>query len=287
MSREDDELVLGAVARARPSPTGWRRGPCPFCELLTGRTDRKFSIGVSTRGFYNCFKCETKGWLADVDAANFDDEPVDEAPAQIEWPEGFYLLSSEDARTSSTLAPAYDYLRSRGAYMTDRVIERARIGACAKGRFSGRVVVPMFGESSDLSWFVARSWTKKAEKPYLYPSGSRGDFIYDPWGSLGSRTSAPLLVMEGAFDALAHPNAVAVLGKTTEAHEVRLTNWAVRMNRPVVLVPDGDMWEVGDEIARRMRLRDVRAGSVHLAARRDPDEIGVDELLALARETLS
>jgi len=281
----NDALVQTAVSAARPSSTGWRRGPCPFCELATGKVDRKQSLGVSARGYYNCFKCATSGWLKDA-------APIDDAPPRvvaplerIDWPEGFHALPS----SADALQPAWQYLTGPHRRVDPRIIERAKIGACVKGYLAGRVVVPMFDEADELVWYVARSWVPKAEKPYLYPRGERGAFIYDPFGAMRlKQAGAPLLVMEGAFDALAHaPYAVAVLGKTTEQHVARLTEWSRVTGRRVVLVPDGDAYAEAVAAAYCMSIEGASASCVQLRPRTDPDQIGKREMLTMVYQSFA
>jgi len=78
------------------------------------------------------------------------------------------------------------------------------------------------------------------------------------------------MVVEGVFDALAlYPNAVAVLGKASEAQMEALQE----SKRPVVIVLDGDAWQEGWAMAARLKFKGQRAGSVRLPPKLDPDEV--------------
>lgn len=58
---ERDEMVLLALAGKRPTATGWVRGNCPWCEMLTGAPDRSLALGMNTfTGEWKCLAGETR-----------------------------------------------------------------------------------------------------------------------------------------------------------------------------------------------------------------------------------
>jgi hypothetical protein len=283
MSSYEHDLVAAAVIGERATPGGWIRMNCPLCLDKEGKADRKCSFGFSVRSYrYECYRCGSKGRLRDA-PEQYDILPQTSEskpePVRIEAPEGFYFLEHEK---SISLAPAWDYLRNvRG--LTTETIRNARLGACISGRFEGRVIVPIFNPDGTWAWFVGRVWRKKADRPYLYPSGARHGLMYNS-AALAVETSEPVMVVEGCFDAIAHyPNAVAVLGKTTDEHLSILAG----AKRPVVFVPDGDEWESGYALSLRLRLLGVRSGAVKLPPRVDPDEVDRDLLRNICHEAVA
>jgi hypothetical protein len=284
--RRRDERVFEAVARSRVSRSGWLRGNCPWCELRLGKADRKQCLGLHViTGKWHCFRCGTGGLVQELpdDFSPFREKVADpDAPRPVLGPpDGFYELFSGDGAGAVSLEPARRYVtRDRG--ITPALAREVGIGGCASGYYAGRVIVPVLGVDGDWRWWVGRAWTKKAEKPYTYPSGDREGVLFNP-GALAVESDKPVLVVEGVFDAIAYwPDAVAVLGKPTEAHVEAFA--AAR--RPVAIVLDGDAHDEGWALAMRLRFEGQRAGAVKLGPRIDPDEVDRDELRAEALRCL-
>lgn len=274
-------MIASLVAGRSPGRSGWVRVNCPLCVVRTGKGDSRQSMGVSfASGWWHCFRCGSRGKLE----GSFDEQPHEhdsDEPAPIEPPEGFIELFGV-GETAVSLRPARDYvLRTRK--VDPETARAAGIGACMKGKFAGRVVVPIRGEEGEWLWYVGRRWAAKCERPYLYPCGSRRGLLYNA-GALRAQTDEPVLVVEGVFDAIAHwPNAVAVLGKPTDDHLEALA----AATRPVVVFLDGDAADEALALAYRLHLAGQRVGVVQPWARVDPDELSRDEVRQLAREAIA
>lgn len=273
-------LAQEAYPSLRPTSGGWRRGPCPFCEL-SGHRDRKASFGVSPTGIYSCFRCGTKGRLP-----GFDDElavrrPESPVSTEMQPPDGYEPLAPDDAWYSECYAPAVAYLGRRG--LSRERIGEAQIGGVLSGRYHSRVIVPVLDADGGWLGWVGRVWQKKAQLPYVYPSGEwRGVSLYNH-GALQVETDEPIMVVEGVFDALAlWPDAVAVLGKPSSWQIEALAAAA----RPVCMVLDGDAWREGWALGNLLRLRGARAGSIELPPEVDPDELNPDDLRQQARDSI-
>ena len=279
---------------------------CPFCvSSKTGRADR--SLHFSPNGFYYCFRCGTKGKLRGYS----DDLPRDapEAdPGLRALPEEFFPLADEPAVSAVAFDPARAYLARRG--VSPATVVRFGIGGVVEGRYAGRVLVPLEppygalgchkGDRGTLDvptspsgtvgpttgGFVARDWTGRAGRPYLYPAGMSRERLY-LHSALAVRTDVPVLVVEGVFDALAHVGedgcaAVALLGKPTHAQILALRATV----RPVVVVLDGDAWSESWALCARLRFEGGRAGCVRLPPRTDPDEVPHGWLIEEAARSL-
>lgn len=264
---ERDEQAQAAVLNARPNRRGWARGNCPFCDVRIGKPDRKqcFGLNVLTNRFH-CFRCGMGGRLRvpfDPHAA----APEEDAPDEVQPPEHFMPLYEEPLVSALSGQAPREYLRDvRG--LDEGVCRAAKVGACLRGRYAGRVIVPAYDDDGGWLWWVGRAWTKKVERPYIYPSGDREGVIYNH-ASLLVEDDAPALVVEGTLDALAlWPDGAALLGKHGEAQVAGL----VAARRSVAVVLDGDAWREGEMLALRLRFEGQRAGSVRLPAGTDPDE---------------
>jgi hypothetical protein len=274
----DPDLVIHAVAGRKANRRGWVRGNCPFCEIVVGKTDRKQCLGLNTfSARYHCWRCGTTGWVPnfdveDIDRSLVDQSARDEEVEAVQPPEGFLYLGEEPAWSSLAADDAWRYLLAPppdGRGLTEERIVETGIGVCLTGRYQGRVIVPVLGLDGDWLWWVGRSWVKKADRPYMYPSGGRDGVLYNH-ASLLVETDEPVAVVEGVFDAIAlWPSAVAVLGKPNEAQIDALAT----ARRPVAVVLDGDAWSEGWALAMRLRFEGQRAGNVRLPPKKDPDEV--------------
>ncbi len=266
------QAVERVLQTARSSLTGWYRGNCPECLARTGKADHKQALAINVRsGVFWCWKCGLKGRIANAPELPPDD-PRDPRDAIVEPPEGYVTLASEDGLTSLSLEPARTYAEKRCP--RDMWLDTG-IGACVRGPYAGRVIVPIRDED-DHTWlgWVGRTWYP-SDKAYTYPKGmNRGNMLYNA-RALREETDEPLLVVEGVFDAIwLWPNAVAVLGKASELQMEALAT----TSRPVVAVLDGDAWMEGYAMMQRLRLHGRVAGYVRLPPKLDPDEVPRDWL---------
>lgn len=285
--RVDSEPAETALAGARRSSGGWYRAACPYCLELTGKPDRRQSLGLKPAiAFFACFKCGTRGRLRDVPDAVLVAERVapDRAPTPLKGPPpGYEPLWEDETWTSVFFDRATGYLRSRG--VTQAVTRAARIGIASSGRLVGRVVVPVL-DVDGATWlgYSARDWTNRQDPRYRYPRGmKRGSLLYN-WAALYVPTDEPLLLVEGVFDALPYwPDGVAALGKPGDFHRRLLAEAA----RPVAVCLDGDAWEEGWVVAEYLRLQGCRSGSVRLPPGADPNSVEHDWLREEARRCIA
>jgi hypothetical protein len=278
--------VEDAAASAVPTTAGWARAACPLCEESTGKADlkRSFSVSLET-GYWTCFKCGESGWLED--RARRDSgivrKPVkrEVRPSDLDIPEGSVLLASQDGRKSMSLEGARTYIIEHRRFGWETIV-RARVFACMEGYYANRLIFPVT-RAGKPHGFIARSWSPKAERAYLYPRGfDRGVFFNGD--ALDEKTDQPLFVVEGVFDALRiGPSAIACLGKPTGEQIAQLTR--VR-HRPVVVALDADAWRTGSSVAMTLRLRGVQAVDLRLPPGKDPDSLSADWFLEKATAQL-
>lgn len=265
MSAVDE--VLAAIHGRSPNPQGWVRACCPFCVLVVGKEDRKYSLGynTTTKGWH-CFRCGEKGRLPGGES--HVPPPTNEARKveTIEPPPGFIALGADPGRSAFVTKPFRDYLASRA--VSETVQQEAEIGACVGGRFANRVVIPV--RTPDGRWlgFVARHIDRRHPIRYLNSSGAIPGLFNE--AALYVETRTPVMVVEGCFDALPYwPNAVALMGKPS-ALQLTMLGQACR---PVVVVLDGDAWREGEALAWSLGVEGIDARSVHLPPTMDPGEV--------------
>jgi hypothetical protein len=252
---------------------------CRCDSSKTGRPDH--SMAVRPDGRFFCHRCGEGGKLRDPPDPGAVSVEAAPPPTEIEPPEGFVPLGYAPGTDALTFEDARAYAAKR--HLTPEVCRRFDVGAVASGYYAGRIVIPVLGPEREWTGFVARDWTGRAAKPYLYNKGfSRARF----WNhaAVHDETDVPLLVVEGVLDAVPYwPDGIAMLGKLSgdQMDALRTTS------RPVALVFDGDAWR--EARATAMELRELcgrRAGWVRLPPRVDPDEVDFDWMRQQALDCL-
>ena len=135
-------------------------------------------------------------------------DEVGYAPTSVvELPKEFQPLYT--ATTTSIIAnKVRNYLYKRG--FTDRDFLKYNIGYCTSGQYTGRIIIPSYGENNQLNFFVARTFENAYHK-YRNPECSKDIIGFENlinW-------SQPIILVEGVFDAIAvKRNAIPILGKS-------------------------------------------------------------------------
>lgn len=274
-----DNLVRAATADRRPTTTGWIRANCPLCVLSRGSSDRRFSFGLYVpSGFYHCFRCKSVGRLSDDEGSRFAAPLNKPEPRKVSPPESLVPLWCEPGLTASCLEPARSYLLERG--LPPSAWKAAALGACLRGLLRKRIIAPVLSDDGT-QWLghVARDWTGSSTRKYLNAAGM-SRLLYQ--GAQRFReTDAPLLIVEGMFDALPYiGSAVALLGKPSDS-QVRML---AESRRPLVIALDGDAIRDSRALQQRLKLRGVNAGMVKLPPGMDPGDVDPGWLIEKAAE---
>jgi DNA primase len=197
---------------------------CPFCS----HHKRKLSINIKLNVF-KCWICNTKGgliylikrfaskkdwsqWSLQEETTDLSDindlffEQAKEVVKQtIELPKEFVWLGS--SRLPNAAKDALNYLTDRGITKAD--IRFYKIGACFKGEYRRRIIIPSFNSEGDCNYFIARSYKDDWLK-YKNPPVSRNiifnDLLID-WKN-------PITIVEGIFDSIKTDNSIPILGST-------------------------------------------------------------------------
>ena len=125
----------------------------------------------------------------------------------VELPKEFQSLYTA-TNTSIIANKVRKYLYKRG--FTDRDFLKYNIGYCTSGQYTGRIIVPSYGENNQLNFFVARTF-EDSYFTYKNPECSKDIIGFENlinW-------SQPIVLVEGVFDAIAvKRNAIPILGKS-------------------------------------------------------------------------
>jgi hypothetical protein len=150
---------------------------------------------------------------------------------------------------------AWDYLDQRG--VTPEHVERFQIGYCDSGRYRNRLVFPVV-QGGQVVYFTTR-YCGRHDAKTLNPTNEDGCMTKD--GCLlnydNVMGAAKVAVVEGPFDCMAFPVAVALFGKRISPAQVTLIDGLVDHGlHEVVIALDADAGEAAD------RLHDRLAGRV-------------------------
>lgn len=282
------DLLANAIAEATPSTKGWWRAECPICGLQRTKGDAKKSLGFFPEtGYYHCFRCHSAGKLRGdfqeyrARAPVRKTDPTEPTEANFA-PDGFMLLAEEPALSAIATEAARKYLVKRK--ISRETWKAAFIGVCLEGRHKDRVIVPIFGKNRfDWIGWVGRDWTGKATLPHKFPSGMlRGELLYNQQ-ALAEKTEAPVIIVEGVFDALIDwPATVACLGKPSGNHFSIMCG----TTRPIVVALDGDSWSEAEALSKRLQLAGKRSAWIRLPPKTDPGDLQPGELIQLAEKAL-
>ena len=127
-----------------------------------------------------------------------------------------------------------------------------KMGYCPEGRYGGRIIIPSFNNNGDCNYFISRSYVGHKMK-YLNPPVGRNvifNELYIDWDE-------PVVIVEGAFDAVTvGNNAIPILGSTLRA-ESKLFQAIVLNDTPVYLALDEDARRKQEYLIRLFHKYDI------------------------------
>jgi len=259
---------------------------CPKCN----HDKLKLSVNVEKNAF-KCWVCGFSGnkisylvskfapeyyaeWsnIADeIDLSQYEfifTEDVEPPEQVILLPEEFKTLTGEK---TGDKRKALNYLYSRE--ITDFDILKWKIGFCDFGDYAGRVIIPSFNTKGQLNYFIARSYTDDFMK-YKNPRVSK-DVVFN---DLNIDWEDDIIIVEGAFDAIRHKNAIPLLGSTLrEAH--RLFQKVCRNKSEVYLALDEDAKDKELIISKRFKEYGVASKTIEVSPYSDAAEMPRAEFL--------
>ena len=257
---------------------------CPRCE----HHKRKLSVNLE-KDVFKCWVCdwsgrglyklvrrygtsqqrkEWKSFSGQVEIENFSktlfDREIEQKEQILKLPEGFVSLANKDL--PPTAAYPLNYLFSRGLTKTDVI--KWKIGYCTEGEYSNRIIVPSFGLTGHVNYFVARTYARDWKK-YTNPEASK-DIIFN---HLYLDFDEDLVLVEGVFDAvIAGENSVPVLGSTLrEGHA--LFQEIVKNDTPVYIAFDDDADKKTMDVVEKLIKYDVEVYKIDTTSYKDVGEM--------------
>jgi DNA primase len=228
---------------------------CPFCIDRGESQDYRYRLGINAgTGFGQCFNC---GWKSrsitntvhelckafgltysvklKQELANPSEEVEKELPSETTLPEEYEAFASTHGNDPiETKALKYLLVDRK---ISDKQIKSHKIGFCASGPYSWRIVFPIIDVDAKIYGFCTRDFSGKQTPKYLNSPG-----IKLLWGA--HKVSDTAVVVEGVIDALRVESALytdnmvalAKLGSAvTDAQLDQLKRY-----KKVIILPDWD-----------------------------------------------
>lgn len=308
LNHQDDFLVVNIIENFLGQPKSMKdietRTNLEFnCPSETCRTDHnKFNLTYKiSEKIYNCWKCKYRGFVFRLvrDYGNgenlkrlklvlpehstkpfnvFRKKELDYDLITCDLPEGFLPLSR--ARQSNQYRLALNYaLNTRKISIAQ--IDKFKIGYAEIGSRKHRLIIPSFNSINRINYFEARAYLDNAKMSYFKPdSPNKHDIIFNEkfinW-------DLPIYLVEGVFDALRLPNAIAMLGKVPSE---LLLNKLIKNNCTVIICLDSDALKDGIEIYKKLNSLGLNVFFVDLKGKKDisktfedEGQSGIDKLL--------
>tara|TARA_R100001129_G_scaffold165624_1_gene132437 strand:- start:502 stop:1428 length:927 start_codon:yes stop_codon:yes gene_type:complete len=261
---------------------------CPKCN----HGKRKLSVNLD-KGVFKCWICDYSGlklgslvkrygpyseytkWMdldGSVDITTFDNlfETKEETPeTRVTLPESFKTLTGRSKGFSARHANIY--LKSRNISRDD--VLRWKIGFCDDGEYAGRICIPSFDDSGDLNYFIARGYGNQYPK-YKNPPVSR-DIIFN---DLYVDWEEPIVLVEGAFDAIVAGNAIPILGSVLKETS-KLFQKIIRKKSTVYVALDPDAKDKEQNIINSLLEYDIKVYKVDVNPFEDVGSMTKQEFL--------
>ena len=216
---------------------------CPHCD----NRRNKYNLAVNTdQLFFHCWACGYKGMVARLfwdfgnDRQQMEFKTIDTYQAPKDKKKspplvltGFRTMKQE-WKDSVTYRAARRYLKDRN--IGKDLIDKWDICYSEEGKYRDRVIIPSRTLDGKMEYFVARDIFDTQKLKYKNPPSEKADIIFGEkfidWGK-------PVVITEGAFDALVLYNAVPLLGSKIEGH-TKLLRKIFDCHTPIILGFDED-----------------------------------------------
>lgn len=299
LNGQDDYLIVNIIENFLGSPRSGKNvvGKSQFefnCPSKTCRRDHdKFNLAYQAKSkVFKCWKCKYSGYIEKLvrDHGSREDlkrlklvlpkntnhafdvfkkPEIDYELVHCELPMGYLPLSKTSS--SKLYKLAWDYVTKKRK-ITPAQIDKYKIGYAEMGPRKNRIILPSFNSLGRINYFEARAFLDDAKIPYFKPdSPDKSDIIFNEhlinW-------DLPVYLVEGVFDALRIPNAIAMLGKIPSD---LLINKLIKNSSVVIVCLDADALRDGVEIYERLTSLGLNVFFIDLKGKKDVSKIFEDD----------
>jgi len=258
---------------------------CPFCSHHKKKLE--IAVGGPDLGSYHCWICGVSGktfntllWKLRADknvyaelakyAGNKVYKNFESNDIVLSLPNEFISLSKPGIKTFEYVN-AISYLRDRN--ITKEDIIRYNIGYCEQGDYKNRVVIPSYNKDGKLNFFCARAYNDLSNViSYMLPPWDKDIVGFE----LLINWKAPVIIVEGAFDAIAIRRNVIPLFGNTISNKLLLTiveNEASEVN----IILDNDAFSKSVSIYNILNRYSIKTKLIKLDEK-DPSVLGFNRI---------
>jgi DNA primase len=173
---------------------------------------------------------------------------------------------------------AIHYLRAKRKISLAEIVKYG-IGYCESGEYAKKIIIPSYDEFGKLNFFVGRAYYEAESFKHKNPDYSKncvGFELFINW-------SLPIVLVEGAFDAIAvRRNVIPLFGKTI-SEDLRKKIIENKVTQ-VYICLDKDAQKQALEHAEYFMNNGVQVYFVDLQEK-DPADIGFEKMCTLIKET--
>tara|TARA_Y100001963_G_scaffold143489_1_gene214448 strand:+ start:445 stop:1371 length:927 start_codon:yes stop_codon:yes gene_type:complete len=263
---------------------------CPFCH----HNKKKLEINIVSQ-YWHCWVCNAAGRKLTIlfrklnvqrekiaklvklldDVEYRPNKTTTDTPV-LQLPEGYRPLWKLDD-ISPEFRNAIYYLKKRNIGIHD--VLKYRIGYCRKGPYSGKIIIPSYDANGSLNYFVARAYYEEDKFKHKNPPTSKDIIGFE----LHINWSIPIILVEGAFDAIAiKRNAIPLFGKTiSNTLKKRIVEKGVKK---IYICLDKDARKQALDTAEYFMNNGVDVYFVNLTSK-DPSELGFEDSIEILNNT--
>lgn len=268
---------------------------CPFCHSTKKKLEVQMITSDKGENHWHCWICNAAGKKMSTlfKALNVGRDKVSELYKILKiqpksYEKNFYdnvivelpkeytpLYKTSD---STEYKNAIHYLRSKRNISLSEIVKYG-IGYCETGEYAKKIIIPSYDEVGKLNYFVGRAYYDVESFKHKNPEASKnivGFELFINW-------SLPLVLVEGAFDAIAvRRNAIPLFGKTI-SEDLRKKIIEYKVSKLYICL-DKDAQKQALAHAEYFMNNGVEVYFVDLHEK-DPAEIGFDSMCKLIKST--
>ena len=280
---------------------GWLGLRCPWC----GDDDPSHHLGVNPSGYFSCWRDAThKGntphkliaKLLGVSAARarlVTQTYAGATAAEFNAPQaiktalqpGLSLEQFSLIRRDSVSHKFWVYLEQRGFDDVDSLVSKYQLRACLTGRYSGRLIIPVYDIDNTLVGFQARAITNPVDAPRYLSEGNIKDTLFNLNNLQGGHV---VYVTEGPFDCLKMDfygaPSTCTFGVVPKPQQLNLLRSLRRKYQRMVLLLDNDSPAVQAGFYFSDCIPNVEFGNLP-AGTKDPGSLSNQQVQEMLNET--
>jgi DNA primase len=293
------DLIDSVLGKGKDTNKGNKAYYCPFCQ--TGKKKLEVQLITNDKGenAWHCWVCNKAGKKLSTlfKALNVSRDRLSELYKLVNGNTRYSDREIAGIQASTTVIdlpkeyiPLYkhsDSIEYKNAIfylqnkrnLTLAEIVKYGIGYCESGEYAHKIIIPSYNEHGKLNYFVGRAYYDAESFKHKNPDVSKncvGFELFINW-------SLPLVLVEGAFDAIAvRRNAIPLFGKTiSEDLRKKIIENKVKQ---LYICLDKDAQKQALEHAEYFMNNGVEVYFVDLQEK-DPAEIGFERMCSLIKET--